>query len=108
MSKGKRSELFYWLKKKHFSIYMSQEVHWTEKSSENWAAEWGYSALLSGLVSNKLGVAILYNKNFSFKILRQLCDKEGRYIIVDLEVDQWADLHDLQYLRSEYRWSSFL
>ena len=26
---------------------MLQEVHCTEKSSENWAAEWGYSALLS-------------------------------------------------------------
>ena len=26
--------------------------------------------------------------SFSFKILRQLCDKEGRYIIVDLEVGE--------------------
>ena len=39
-------------------------------------------------ISNKLGVAILFNNNFSFKILRQLSDKEGRYIIVDLEVGE--------------------
>ena len=84
----KRRELFYWLKKKNFSIYMLQEVHCTEKSSENWAAEWGYSALFSGLTCNRLGVAILFNNNFSFKILRQLCDEEGRYIIVDLEVGE--------------------
>ena len=58
------------------------------KASENWAAEWGYSALFSGRMSNKLGVAILFNNNFSFKILRQLCDKEGRYIFVDLEVGE--------------------
>ena len=39
------------------------------------------------MASNKVGVAIFFN-NFSFKILRQLCDKEGRYIIVDLEVGE--------------------
>lgn len=82
----KRREVFHWLKNKQFSIYMLQEAHCTEKSFEVWAAEWGYAALLSGLVSNKVGVAVLFNNNFSFKILRQLCDKEGRYIIVDLKV----------------------
>ena len=58
------------------------------KSSEIWAAEWGYTALFSTLASNKVGVAILFINNFPFKILRQLCDKEGRYIIVDLEVGE--------------------
>ena len=54
-------------------------------------------------MSNKLGVAILFNNNFSIKILRQLCDKEGRYIIVDLEVGELTLTIYLQYLRSEYR-----
>lgn len=67
---------------------MLQEAHCTEKSPEDWAAESGYTALFSSLVSNKVGVAILFNNNLSFKILRQLCDKEGRYIIVDLEVGE--------------------
>jgi len=40
------------------------------------------------LANNKVVVAILFNNNFSFKILRQLCDKEGRFIIVDLEVGE--------------------
>ena len=39
------------------------------------------------MASNKVGV-ILFNYNFSFKILRQLCDKKGRYIIADLEVGE--------------------
>jgi len=65
---------------------MLQEAHCTEKSSETWAAEWGYTALFSSLASNKVGVTILLNNNFSFKILRQLCDKESRCSIVDLEV----------------------
>jgi len=59
-----------------------------EKSSEVWAAEWGYTALFSSLASNKIGVTILFNNNFSVEILRQLCGKEGRYIIVDLEVGE--------------------
>ena len=63
---------------------MLQEVHCTEKSFETWAAEWGYTALFSSLATNKACVAILFNNNFTFKILKQLCDKEGRYIITDL------------------------
>ena len=40
------------------------------------------------MASNKAGVAILFNNNFSFKILKQFCDKEGRCIIIDLEVGE--------------------
>ena len=67
---------------------MLQEVHCTEKSFETWAAEWGYTALFSGLATNKAGVAFLFNNNFTFKVLKQLCDKEGRYIIIDLVVGE--------------------
>ena len=83
-----RRQVFHWLKKKKISFYLLQEAHCTEKSSEIWAAEWGYTALFSSLASNKVGVTVLFNNNFPFKILRQLCDKEGRYIIVDLEVGE--------------------
>ena len=84
----KRRETFQWLRKKNYSIYMLQEVHCTEKSFETWAAEWGYTALFNGLATNKAGVAILFNNNFTFKVLKQLCDKEGRYIIIDLVVGE--------------------
>ena len=67
---------------------MLQEVHCTERSFETWAAEWGYTAFFSGMAGNKAGVAILFNNNFAFKVLRQTCDKEGRYIIIDLEVSE--------------------
>ena len=66
VSNEKRRDVFQWLKKKKYSIYLLQEAHCTEKSSEVWAAEWGYTALFSSLASNKVGVAILFN-NFSFK-----------------------------------------
>ncbi|KAL9964015.1 hypothetical protein ACROYT_G027586 [Oculina patagonica] len=84
----KRREVFQWLKKKNYSIYTLQEAHCAERSSETWAAEWGYTALFSSLASNKAGVAILLNNNFTFNILKQICDNQGRYIIIDLEVDE--------------------
>ena len=40
------------------------------------------------MAGNKAGVAILFNNNFAFKVLRQTCDKDGRYIIIDLEVGE--------------------
>jgi len=30
----------------------------------------------------------LFNNNFAYNVLRQVCDKEGRYIILDLEVGE--------------------
>ena len=84
----KRRETFQWLRKKNYSIYRMQEVHRTEKSFGTWAAECGYTALFNGLATNKAGVAILFNNNFTFKVLKQLCDKEGRYIIIDLVVGE--------------------
>ena len=80
----KRREIFQLVRKKRFSIYILQEVHCTKRSFETWAAEWGYLAFFSGIASNKAGVAILFNNNFPFKVLRQICDREGRYIIIDL------------------------
>ena len=67
---------------------MLQEVYCTERSFETYAAEWGYRAFFSGIASNKAGVAILCNNNFTFNVFRQICDKEGRYIIIDLEVGE--------------------
>ena len=67
---------------------MLQEVLCTESSFETRAAQWGYKAFCSGFASNKAGVAILFNNNFTFKVLRQICDNEGRYIIMDLDVGE--------------------
>jgi len=66
---------------------MLQEVHCTERSFEIWAAKWGNRAFFSGIAGNKAVVAILFN-NFAYNVLRQICDKERRYNIIDLEVGE--------------------
>ena len=71
---------------------MMQEIHCTTERERGplrkWAAEWGYTAFFSDMAGNKAGVAILFNNNFAFKVLRQTCVKERRYIILDLEVGE--------------------
>ena len=80
----KRREIFNWLKCKKMSVYFIQEAHCTQDNIHDWRAEWGYQALFSCCSSNKAGVAILFNNNFSFQLLKAYTDPKGRFIICDL------------------------
>ena len=82
--KQKRSEIFRWLRAKRFCIYLLQDVHCSRENTAVWSAEWGYKALFSCCSSSKGGVAILFNNNFSFQILRSYSDVNGRFIICDI------------------------
>ena len=83
--KQKRSEIFNWLRAKKFSIYFLQEVHCSDDTISTWSAEWGYKSLFSCCSSAKGGVAILFNNNFCFQILRTYSDVNGRFIICDVK-----------------------
>ena len=83
----KRREIFNWLKCKKLSVYFIQEAHCMQDNTQDWRAEWGYQALLSCCSSNKAGVAILFNNNFSFHIFKAYADPMGRFIICDLTIN---------------------
>ena len=85
--KQKRSELFNWLRSKKFPLYLLQEVHCSNDTVSIWSSEWGYKSLFSCCSSAKGGVAILFNNNFSFQILRLYLDTNGRFIICDIETE---------------------
>ena len=85
--KQKRSELFSWLRSKKFSLYLLQEVHCSNDIISMWSSEWDYKSLFSCCSSAKGGVAILFNNNFSFQILRLYLDTNGRFIICDIETE---------------------
>ena len=70
----KRREMLTWLRAKHFSIYMLQEVHCTNNASSIWSAECGYQAIFSNYKSNKAGVCILFNDNFNLQIKKVFID----------------------------------
>ena len=75
--KFKRREIFNWLKCKKMSIYFIQEAHCTQDNKHDWRAECGYQALFSCCPSNKAGVAILFNNNFNFQLLKAYTDPKG-------------------------------
>ena len=83
----KRREMFSWLRKKNYSIYMLQEVHCSENTISVWSAEWGYKPLFSCCTSARGGVAILFNNNFNFQLQRSYSDPNGRFIICDIIAD---------------------
>ena len=44
--RNKRREIFNWLRSKKYSIYLLQEVHCVETTTNSWAAEWGVKQFL--------------------------------------------------------------
>ena len=67
---------------------MLQEVHCTENTYPAWSAEWGYQAIFSDYKSNKAGVHILFNNNFSSQIEKVFIDPQGRFIICDIKTNE--------------------
>ena len=82
-----RRETFRWLKMKKYGIFFLQEVHCTKEKESLWTSEWGFTAFFSSFSSASAGVCILFNNNFQFEIIRQFSDQEGRYIIIDMKID---------------------
>ena len=83
----KRREVFNWLRTKKLSIYMLQEAHFSDVTSDLWSSEWGYKALFSCCTSNRAGVCILFHNNFNLQILKVFLDPNGRFIICDIEAN---------------------
>ena len=66
------------------SVYFIKEAHCMQENINDCRAEWGYQALFSCCSSNKAGVAILFNNDFCFQLLKAYIDPKGRFIISGL------------------------
>ena len=64
-----------------------QEDHCTKEKERLWSSEWGFSAIFSSVSSSSAGVCILFNNNFQFEIKKQFSDPDGRFILVDLKLE---------------------
>ena len=47
----------------------------------------GLHRFFSSFSSASAGVCILFNNNFQFEIISQFSDQEGKYIIIDMKID---------------------
>ena len=81
----KRQDVFNYLRNLECNIYCLQETHWKTDSEKFIRAAWGYNVWISGLDTNKNGVAILFNNNFEYKVLNIVRDPHGCYIVMDVE-----------------------
>ena len=80
----KRREVFYWLRKQDFDIYMLQETHSSISKKGIWRSQWGGEVLFSHGESNSRGVCILFSNKCKYTVHKVITDAIGRYILVDL------------------------
>ena len=84
----KRRSIFQWLHNQKHQFAFLQETHSTKECAQFWEAEWGGKVFFSHGSSNSKGVMILVNPNLELKVEKCITDKNGRYILLDLIVDE--------------------
>lgn len=80
----KRRDVFHYLKRKAYSVYLLQDTHFEKKIENYIRAEWGYDCYFASFSSNARGVAILLNNNFEFKVNRVYRDEGGNYLLLSI------------------------
>ena len=86
----KRNQVFYNFKQSEYQIFLIQEAHCSVDSEKNWKSEWGGDILFSHGTRESGGTCILFKNNVNKIIHNIITDENGRYVIVDIELD---DLH---------------
>jgi len=76
----KRRIVFNFLRDEKIDIAFLQETHSLESDYRYWRSEWGSEILLAHGTERRCGVALFFRRNFSFSILRQHVDPEGRFV----------------------------
>ena len=82
----KRKDVFHNLRSKNCDIYLLQETHLKTEDEKFIRSNWGYNIWLSGIDSNKNGVAVLFNNSFEYKMFDVHRDPQGCYIALDVEI----------------------
>ena len=84
----KRRSIFRRIHNQNYHFSFLQETHSSKDSAITWEAEWGGKALFSHGSTNSKGVMILINPKLDCKIEEVIADKDGRYIIADILLNQ--------------------
>ena len=66
-------------------FFLLQETHWVSGMENIVRSRWDCHCVVAGHDSGSEGVAILFKNNFEYKIHNILKDKEGQYILIDIE-----------------------
>ena len=80
----KRRTVFRWLHHQHCPFVFLQETYSSKECENIWQAEWGGEVFFSQGTKHSKGTMILINPKTKFKVEKTICDKNGRYVILDL------------------------
>ena len=85
--KNKRKDVFSYLRSKNYNIFCLQDTHFTPEIANIIRAEWGFDCYFNSLNSNSRGVAIFFNNNFEYKVIREKREFDGNFLALDLEIE---------------------
>lgn len=84
---NKRKQIFVLLKYKKVDIVFIQETHMLEEDLSMWQNQWGGKMISAYGAADSRGMLILLRKHLNAKIKDINTDVNGRFIVVELEID---------------------
>ena len=81
----KRKSIFTWVKQQKADIFL-QETYTTPDIENEWKFQWQGKMLFAHGTNHSRGVLILFNSELQFEIKKVLNDNSGRYIYVDVTI----------------------
>ena len=81
----KRNVVFEYLERKKITVAFLQETHSEDKDESLWKKQWGGDIIFSHGLRNSRGVAILISNKISHKLINTKTDKEGRWVMGDIQ-----------------------
>ena len=83
----KRRKLFTWFHKSTASIILLQETHSSTNMEMIWKSEWGGDIIFAHGTGAARGACILFKNSVAKSIHNTILDPNGRYVIIDMEID---------------------
>ena len=83
----KRQKVLHWAKKRGADIFLTQESHFEKGDQTTWEEDWGGEIYSSEGSNNSRGVSIFIRKNLDYKVKDNYNDKEGRMVVLKIEIN---------------------
>ena len=84
----KRKSLFQYFNDKNLNIVYMQEVHCNKKTTQLWQNESGWDWFSASGTNNSRGAVIMIKKGCDIKVVKYVCDHDGRTVICNIVSDQ--------------------
>ena len=84
----KRRDVLNYIKSKQYSICCLQDTHFTDRDLNYVRTIWGFNVCISPGRSDARGVAVLFNNNFDFKLVKEKIDNVGNLLILEILIEE--------------------